>query len=229
MKTVIVTGAAGNLGRAVVNKFIAEGCRVTGTVFPGDTSSFDFPAGHFERVELDLGNENDSLSFVNGLITRFGVIDSAVLTVGAFASGKIPETSAADICKQYRQNFESAYHIARPVFTQMLKQKYGRIFLIGSRPGLSAADGRGMVAYGLAKSLLVRLAELMNDEARGMNVNAAVVVPSTIDTPQNREALPDAPFTDWVKAEDIAHAIYYHSSDEAKALRQSLIKVYNNA
>ncbi len=67
----------------------------------------------------------------------------------------------------------------------MLKQNSGRVFIIGSKPGLDARNGKGMVAYGLAKSLIFRLAELMNDEAKGKNVVTSVVVPSTIDTPQN--------------------------------------------
>ena len=82
--------------------------------------------------------------------------------------------------------------------------------------------------YGLAKSLIFRLAELMNDEAKGHNVVSAVVVPGTIDTPQNRKAMPGAHFDNWVKPEDIAGIIYYHTTEEAKTLRETVIKVYNN-
>ena len=92
----------------------------------------------------------------------------------------------------------------------MMQQGIGRIFLIGSRPGLDMRNSNGMTAYGLAKSLIFRLAELMNDEAKGSNVVTNVVVPSTIDTPQNRKAMPDAKFDTWVKPEDIANVIYYH-------------------
>jgi NAD(P)-dependent dehydrogenase (short-subunit alcohol dehydrogenase family) len=229
MKTAIVTGASGNLGQAVVKKFIAEGFKVIGTVIPNDPVKPDFPADKFEAAVVDLMNEEDAGRFVADVIAQYGSVDTAVLTVGGFAMGKIAETSSADILKQYRLNFETAYHVARPVFVQMMKQNSGRIFIIGSRPGLSAENGNGMVAYGLAKSLIVRLAELMNLEAKGKNVVTSVVVPSTIDTPQNRKAMPDADFSTWVKAEDIASVIYYHSSDEASALRETLIKVYNNA
>jgi NAD(P)-dependent dehydrogenase (short-subunit alcohol dehydrogenase family) len=86
----------------------------------------------------------------------------------------------------------------------MLKQNRGRIFIVGSKPGLDAKNGRGMVAYSLAKSLIFRLAELMNDEAKGKNVVINVVVPSTIDTAPNRGAMPDANFDSWVKPEAIA-------------------------
>src|SRR5258706_7703257 len=112
---------------------------------------------------------------------------------------------------------------------QMMKQSNGRIFIIGSRPGLDAKSGKGMVAYGLAKSLIFRLAELMNDEAKGHNVVTSVVVPSTIDTPQNRKSMPDAKFDNWVKPEAIADVIYWYCTDEASVLREPVIKVYNNA
>src|SRR5204863_927639 len=134
-----------------------------------------------------------------------------------------------DILKQYKLNFETAYDVARPVFVQMMKQNSGRIFIIGSKPGLEAKNGKGMIAYGLAKSLIFRLAELMNDEARGKNVVTSVVVPSTIDTETNRKAIPAANFGDWVKAEQIADVIHYYSTDTASALREPVIKVYNNA
>jgi NAD(P)-dependent dehydrogenase (short-subunit alcohol dehydrogenase family) len=229
MKTAIVTGASGNLGQAVIKKIIAEGYKVIGTVIPNDPVSIDFPAGSFEKMVVDLMNENDSSKFVGDIISKYGSVEAAILTVGGFAMGKIADTSAADILKQYKLNFETAYNVARPVFVQMMKQNRGRIFIIGSRPGLSAENGNGMVAYGLAKSLLIRLAELMNIEAKGKNVVTSVVVPSTIDTPQNRKAMPDADFSKWVKPEDLANIIYYHCSDEAAALRETIIKVYNNA
>jgi NADP-dependent 3-hydroxy acid dehydrogenase YdfG len=69
----------------------------------------------------------------------------------------------------------------------------------------------------------------MNEEAKGKNVVTSVVVPSTIDTPQNRKSMPDADPSKWVKAEDIANAIYFYCTEEASVLREPLIKVYNNA
>lgn len=229
MKIAIVTGSFGNLGQAVARKFIEEGYKVIGTATPNDPGSINFPADSFEKVVVDVTSEDDSQHFIESVIIKYGRVDVAVLTVGGFAMGYISETSSADILKQYKLNFETVYNVARHVFAQMMKQNSGRIFIIGSRPGLNAESGNGMVAYGLAKSLLLRLAELMNLEAKGKNVVTSVVVPSTIDTPQNRKAMPDVKFDNWVKPEDIANVIYYHSSVEAAALRETLIKVYNNA
>jgi len=229
MKTAIVTGASGNMGQAVVKKFIDERYKVIGTIIPNDPVPVDFPADKFEKVIVDLMSEDDSAKFVNEIITRHGSVDAAVLTVGGFAMGSVAETKTSDIAKQYKLNFETAYNVARPVFTQMLKQKSGRIFIIGSKPGLSSRYGKGMVAYGLAKSLIFRLAELMNDEAKGTNVVTTVIVPSTIDTPQNRKAMPDADPEKWVKPEAIADVIYFYCTDSAAVLREPVIKLYNNA
>ena len=229
MKTAIVTGASGNLGQTVVRKFIAEGYKVIGTIIPNDPTPMDFPTDRFEKSVVDLMNEEDSQKFVASVISKYGSVEAAVLTVGGFAMGKIADTSTADIMKQYKLNFETAYNVARPVFVQMMKQNSGRIFIVGSRPGLDAKSGKGMVAYGLAKSLIFRLAELMNDEANGHNVVASVIVPSTIDTPQNRKSMPEANFKDWVRADEIADVIYYHCTDEGNALREIIIKVYGNS
>jgi NAD(P)-dependent dehydrogenase (short-subunit alcohol dehydrogenase family) len=228
-KTVIVTGASGNMGQAVVKKFLAQGYQVVATTIPNDPVPFEIEDTKLEKIVVDLMDEAESEKFVQQVIAKHGSIYAAVLTVGGFAMGKIADTKTADIYKQYKLNFETAYNVARPAFVQMMKQGSGRIFIIGSKPGLSAKNGKGMVAYGLGKSLIFRLAELMNDEAKGHNIVTSVIVPSTIDTPQNRKAMPDAKFENWVKPEAIAEAIYFYCTDEAAVLREPVIKVYNNA
>jgi NAD(P)-dependent dehydrogenase (short-subunit alcohol dehydrogenase family) len=225
----IVTGASGNLGQAVVKKFIDEGYFVIGTVIPNDTAQINFPADKFKKIVVDLMSEDDAQKFVESVIAKHGSIDAAVLTVGGFAMGKIADTKTTDILKQYKLNFETAYNVARPAFLQMMKQEKGKIFIVGSKPGLDARNGKGMVAYSLAKSLIFRLSELMNDEAKGKNVVTSVVVPSTIDTPQNRKEMPDANFNNWIKPEAIADVIYWHCTDEASVIREPVIKVYNQA
>ncbi len=227
MNVAIVTGASGNMGQAVVKKFIYEGYFVVGTIIPNDPVAMGFPPDKFEKVVVDLVNEDDSQKFIDTILEKHESIDVAVLTVGGFAMGKIAETKTADISKQYKLNFETAYNVARPVFVQMIKQNSGRIFIIGSKPGLDAKYGKGMVAYGLAKSLLFRLAELLNDEAKGKNVVTSVVVPSTIDTPQNRQSMPDASFDNWVKPEAIADVIYWHCTEKSSVLREPVLKIYN--
>ncbi|MEO8766418.1 MAG: SDR family NAD(P)-dependent oxidoreductase [Ginsengibacter sp.] len=227
MKLAIVTGGSGNMGQAIVRKFIKEEYYVIGTVSPGDVAPLDFPMENFEKVVVDLMSEDDSQDFIKATIGKHGRIDAAILTVGGFAMGNISETKTAEISKQYKLNFETAYNVARPVFVHMLKQNHGRMFFVGSKPGLSMWDGKGMAAYSLAKSLVFRLAELMNDEAKGKDVVTSVVVPSTIDTPFNRKSIPDANFDNWVKTEAIADVIHWYCTDAAMVLREPILKVYN--
>lgn len=228
MKTAIVTGAAGNLGQAIVKKFLAEGLTVIGTTTNNKSLPFSDDK-KFEAIVVDLTNEEEAQKFVELVIKKNGNIDIAVLTVGGFAMNRIAETSMADIKKQYKLNFETTYNIARPVFIQMMKQGNGRIFLTGSRPGSDMKFSKGMIAYGLSKSLIFRLAELMNEEAKGTNVVTSVISPSTIDTPQNRETMPDADFSKWVTAESIATIVYAYSTPGMGIIREPLIKVYNNS
>ena len=194
-----------------------------------DPVQVDFDLDKFEKIIVDLMSEDDAQKFIDSVIEKHGRIDAAILTVGGFAMGNIADTKTSDIAKQYKLNFETAYNVARPVFIQMMKQNSGRIFLVGSRPGLDAKSGKGMVAYGLGKSLIFRLAELMNDEAKGQNVVTAVLVPSTIDTPQNRKTMPKADPDIWVKPEAIADTIYFYCTDGAAVLREPVIKLYNNS
>ena len=229
MQTAIVTGASGNLGQSVIKRFLKEGWTVTGTIIPNDPVKIKIRDSNFEAVIADLMKEESAKSFVDTVIQKNKRLDAAILTVGGFDMGKISETSATDILKQYKLNFETAYHVARPAFLQMMKQGSGRIFLIGSRPGSDMKNSKGMVAYGLAKSLIFRLAELMNEEAKATNVVINVIVPSTIDTPQNRKSMPDADFSKWVTPEAISEIIYFYCSDKAAILREPVIKVYGNS
>ena len=229
MKTAIVTGASGNLGQAVIKKLIDGGYRIIGTVIPNDPIPLDFSSGHFEKVVVDLMNEDAAQKFIDSVIEKYKSIDVTVLTVGGFAMGKIVETKTGDILKQYKLNFATTYNVARPVFVHMMQQGRGRIFIIGSKPGLEARYGKGMAAYSLSKSLIFRLAELMNDEAKGSNVVTSVIVPSTIDTPQNRQSMPEAKHHTWVKPEQIADVIQFYSDDASSVIREPVVKVYNNA
>lgn len=229
MKTAIVTGASGNLGKAVVKKLLNSNYHVIGIVPPADKFFIDIDNPNFEKVELDLLNESASEDLVLNLLKKYSSIDVAVLTVGGFAAGNIAETSTGQIMQQVEVNFCTTYNIVRPVFKQMMQQSYGRLFMIGSRPGASASYSNGMVAYGLGKSLVFRLADLLNIESKGKNIVTSVVVPSTIDTPQNRLAMPTIDPASWVTVDQIADILYYHCTDEASSLRESRINIYGNS
>ncbi len=229
MRTIFISGATGNLGKAVVKCFLDAGDKVYGTLLPGEALQEGLFTEQFVPVTVDLNNEAAAELAIGNIISKQGSIDVAVLTAGGFTMGDIASTSSAHILAQFNLNVATAYHAARPIFQHMLSKGKGRIFMVGSRPGLDMHQSKGMVAYGLTKSLIFRLAELMNDEAKGKDLVTSVIVPSTIDTPENRTSMPDADYTKWVKAESIAELVYYHSSENAAALREPILKIYGGA
>jgi NAD(P)-dependent dehydrogenase (short-subunit alcohol dehydrogenase family) len=227
--TVLISGASGNMGQAMVAKFLGEGFRVTGIVPPNDKIKMDISDPELTLSTVDLSNEPDTGKAIQELIHTNGSIDAAILTVGGFAMGDIAATSGEDISRQYQLNFLTAYHVVRPLFLHMMTIGRGKIFLVGSRPGMEMKTGKGMTAYALAKSLIFRLAELLNEEARGTDIVTTVIVPSTIDTPQNRAAMPDANFTQWVSPAAIAEAVYFYCTDQAAAIREPVIKLFSRS
>lgn len=227
-KTIIITGAGGNLGKAVAKKFMDEGYTVVGTVH-SKSNATNSAKNSFEEVKIDLLNEESCKKFVQDVVAKNGNIDVAVLTAGGFVMGNIDSTTTGDIYKQYQLNFETAYNVARFVFIQMMQQNSGRIFLIGSRQGLEASKGKQSIAYTLSKSLIFRLAEVLNAEAKGKDVVTNVIVPSIIDTTQNRTSMPDSNFSDWVKPSEIADTIFFYSGEGAKSIREPVIKMFNKS
>jgi NAD(P)-dependent dehydrogenase (short-subunit alcohol dehydrogenase family) len=229
MKTVIITGANGNLGTTVTNHFLEKGYRVVVTVMTEQMRA-DIPTHPQLQVEVvDLGNESTTAAFVEGVIAQYKVVDAALMLVGGFAMGNVASTASAAIQQQIDLNFSTAYHITRPLFPHMLNNQEGRLVFIGARPALEPAAGMNLVAYGLSKSLLFKLAEYLNAEAKGTNVVATVVAPSTLDTPLNRKSMPDIDPEIWVKPQKLAEVLEFIVSDQSSILRETVLKVYNNA
>jgi NAD(P)-dependent dehydrogenase (short-subunit alcohol dehydrogenase family) len=229
MKTVIITGANGNLGMAVTRFFLNKQYRVIATV-ANEAMQAELRTEALPDVYVvDLTDETATGNFVAAVIDKYQTIDAALLLVGGFAMGSVADTSSAAIDQQLSLNFKTAYHAARPLFQHMLVKGQGRIVFIGARPALEPAAGKDLVAYGLSKSLLFKLADYMNEEAKGKNVTATVVAPSTLDTALNRKSMPDVNPDNWVKPEALAAILEFIVSDAGAPLRESVYKVYNNA
>lgn len=227
-KNVLITGASGNLGKATVDKFLKEGYNVIATVTPGKT--LGFPAPEVKMYEADLTDENAVNIVVKQIIADHSSLHAALLLVGGFAPGTIQSTDGILLKKMLSLNFDTAYFVVRPVFQQMLTQPGGgRIVLVGSRPALHAKEGKNTLAYALSKSLIFKLADFLNAEGSSKNVTTSVIVPSTIDTEVNRNAMPDKDFTAWVKPEEIAEAIAFLCSEHGNPLRETVLKIYNRA
>ncbi|MEP6750918.1 MAG: SDR family NAD(P)-dependent oxidoreductase [Bacteroidota bacterium] len=229
MKTFIITGANGNLGTSCVKKFLAEGYKVIAVDGNNNHLAFAADNANYEFATVNLTNEEETNSFITGQITKHGKIDGALMLVGGFAAGNMAATTGADIHKMFSLNFESAYFMARPLLQHMQQNNFGRLIFVGARPALLAAQGKDLLAYSLTKSLLFKLAEFINEESKGKNITATVIVPSTIDTVINRKSMPDADPSNWVTPEALSEVMAFIASDKGNVLRESVLKVYNNA
>ncbi|HVM86903.1 MAG TPA: SDR family NAD(P)-dependent oxidoreductase [Puia sp.] len=229
MKNIIITGANGNLGTATVKKFLDSGYRVIAVDGKDDHLLFAKSNTNFEFHSINLVDENETGLFVQSVIQKNLRVDGALMLVGGFAMGKVIETTGTDIQKQFSLNFDTAYFLARPLIGHMQQNGYGRLVFIGARPAINPAQGKDVIAYALAKSLLFRLVEFINEENKGKNITASVVVPSTIDTVINRKSMPDANPDNWVKPEQLAEVLEFICSEKGNAVREAVYKVYNNA
>jgi NAD(P)-dependent dehydrogenase (short-subunit alcohol dehydrogenase family) len=228
-KTVIITGGNGNLGLAVTQKFLDRGYNVIVTVI-NEAAKKDLPVhDNLQADVVNLTNEGETASFIASVIDKYKKVDAALMLVGGFAMGNITTTTGMEIGKQLTLNFDTAYFTTRPLFQHMLDNGSGRLVYIGSRPALEAKSGKDLLAYALSKSLLFKLADFLNEEAKGKNVTATVVVPSTLDTPGNRQNIPGADPADWVRPEQIADILELVTSEKGSPLREAVLKVYNNS
>lgn len=227
MQTVLITGAGGHLGTTVTRYFLNKGYKVIAAVHHEHGGGTPNP--QLVAASVDLTSEEAAASFVTQMIASHGPIHAALLLAGGFAAGDIQHTSIGDVRAQMQLNFDTAYNVVRPLFTDMLSRGTGRIVLIGSKPALQPALAKHMIAYALSKAMLVQLAEMLNQAAKGTNVTVSVVAPSTIDTEINRKSMPDASFEDWVKPEKLAEILEFVCSDAASVLRETVLKAYHNA
>ncbi len=229
MNTILVTGANGGLGLKVVDRLLKDGPEVIAVTGKGGAGILE-KNPNLKIVEVDLLNEQESLNFVKQAITKYPLMDAAVLLVGGFAMGKLTDTKKADLNKMISINFYTAYHLVRPLLKFFLSRpEGGRFILVGSRPGLNADAGKDFFAYALSKAMIFKLAEFINAEGKDKNVTATVIVPSTIDTEANRNAMPNADFSKWVPAENIADAISFSLSETGRMLREHIVKIYNRS
>lgn len=225
-KVVLITGATGNLGSAVVKEFLQADYKVVGTVEPGQLPKEN---DGVKYVEADLSKEKPAAATVKEVVEKYGRLDAAIMLVGGFAMGNIENTGADELDKMFSLNFKTAFFTAKPAFEQMKKNGGGRLVFIGAKPAIEPTASRETLAYGLSKSLIFQLSSVLNETGRKEGITSSVVVPSIIDTPPNRKSMPDADFSKWVKPEKIAKTIAFICSEEGDALRQGVYKVYGDS
>jgi NAD(P)-dependent dehydrogenase (short-subunit alcohol dehydrogenase family) len=229
-RTVIVTGAAGNLGRAVAQAFRSEGARlVLVDRVPGRLQDLypdlvDAP-DHYLATPVDLLDTDAVGKMVRETLARFGRIDVLANTVGGYRAGSPVHETALDAWDfMLDLNARTALIVSQAVIPIMIEQGQGKIIHVASRAALQG--GSRMVAYSVAKSAVVRLTESASAELKRKGINVNCIVPGTIDTPQNREAMPDADRSRWVQPEAIADVMLFLASDASRAIHGAAIPVY---
>lgn len=226
-KTTLITGAGGNLGGAVVKRLTDGGRHLLATVHNAD-SVHSMQSEQVEAVALDLTNESDVQAFVAQQTTQKD-LEAAILLAGGFSPGSLLKTDGTAIKKMLALNFETAFYLVRELLPVFEKRGGGQFVLVGARPALDPKAGKDLAAYAFSKTLVFKLAEFINAYGKDKGINATVIVPSIIDTPPNREAMPDADFSKWVTPEAIADAIAFTLSDSGRQMKESILKMYNES
>ena len=226
-RAVIVTGGSGALGRAVVTRFLSAGDRVVVPwILKAERDAIEaeegdeIAGGRLLLVEADLAEEAGARAAASALP------DAEVLVngVGGFLGGPhVVETELEVWDRMFRMNVRTAVAMSRAVLPGMLSRGRGAIVNIASRAAFDRPAG--LAAYASAKAAIVVLTETLQREveSRGVRVNA--VVPTTIDTPANRAAMPGADFSQWTPPARIADVIHWLASDASASVRGALVPV----
>jgi NAD(P)-dependent dehydrogenase (short-subunit alcohol dehydrogenase family) len=225
-KTIIVSGATGYLGAEVVQKLTESKYRLSLIVGKRNPQEYDHLANATSQV-VDLLDEKATENFVEEVFAREGRVHGAVLLVGGFAVGDIKNTADEDIRNMMNVNFLTAFHMVRPLLERFEAQGHGQIILVGSKAAMNPVQGASAFAYTLSKKMLLNLAEMIN--AQYSTITASVIVPSTMDTPATRSAMPNADYTQWVSTRDVAESIDFLLSEAGSQLREPVLKIYNHA
>lgn len=214
---VIVTGAAGVLGRAVVDYFAERGATV---------AQLDVVAIDNEHVSAvcDLTKLDSAKGAIESLATTMGGVDVLANVAGGFAMGDPVHETTDDTWEfLFDINSRTMLNAARAVVPHMQRAQRGKIINIGARAGATGSAMMG--AYSASKSVVMRLTESMAAELKEDGINVNAVLPSIIDTERNRSDMPDADFNNWVKPEALAEVIGFLASPAADPIHGALIPV----
>lgn len=225
-KTVMVTGAGGNLGRAVAHAFEQRGANLVLVDRQRDGLETAFGSENAQRMFLacDLLDQEQVKAGVNSVLQRYKKIDVLCNLAGGFRMGSpVHETSDQDWNFLFDINARSMLHTVRAVTPHMLESGGGKIVNVGAYSALKGVAQ--MAAYCAAKDVVIRLTEAMATELRERNINVNCVLPTIIDTPENRAAMPDADPARWVAPAALADAIAFLASDAARAVHGAALPV----
>lgn len=232
-QVVMVTGATGNLGSSVARSFMSNGANLALIDRGADRLQQTFSdlvdsKDHYLGNCADLTNPEDVNDVVQQTTDYFGRIHVLVHTVGGYRAGEpLHETSIDTWNFMIDLNARSTFIICHAVIPHMLSGGMGKIVTIGARPGLKGSANAS--AYGAAKSAMIRLTESMAEEYKAQGINVNCVIPGTIDTNQNREAMPQADYSRWVTPESLSNVILFLTSEAARDVHGAVIPVYGKS
>jgi NAD(P)-dependent dehydrogenase (short-subunit alcohol dehydrogenase family) len=223
-----VSGGTGALGQAICRHLLRAGATVCvpyAVREEWDALPSQVPAEHRSRLHGDPTDVTDEAAFgafVRTVLGRHRRLDVLVNAVGGFAGGDLASTSVAEWNRMMTLNLTSAVVACRSVLPAMAQAGYGRIVNVASRAVVPPAGG--FIAYTVSKAAVITLTQaLAREVATGITVNA--VLPSTMDTPANRRAMPDADRSGWVSTDTVAAAIAWLASDAAGSVSGTLVPV----
>ena len=219
-KIVVITGAAGALGRVVADRALNDGA----TVAVIDHGHNDIPSTP-QRLQIggvDLSDASHAAKAIDDVVSQLGRIDVLINIAGAFKFETIADGSNESWETMHRLNLLTALNASHAAVPHLVKSSAGRIVNIGAIGALEASGGMG--PYAASKAGVHRLTEALAAELKGkITVNA--VLPSTIDTSANRRDMPNADFSKWVTPDELASVILFLASDAASAITGALLPV----
>jgi len=225
-RTVIVTGAAGNLGRAVAAAFAARGADLVLVDLKEEALAKTYGAADAKRLlaPCNLLEPTQVEKLAQLAVERYGRIDALCNLAGGFRMGEpVHATAAATLDFLLDLNVRTMLNAAHAVVPRMLAAGGGKVVNVGA---FAAQKGAAMMgAYVAAKSAVIRLTESMAAELREQNINVNCVLPTIIDTPENRAAMPKADPSRWVAPADLASVIAFLASDAARAIHGAAVPV----
>src|SRR4051812_24240393 len=225
-RTVIVTGAAGNLGKAVADAFEKQGANLVLVDLKRENLEKAFGSENERRAfaAANLLEAAGATSIVQAALARYGRIDVLCNIAGGFRMGEtVHETSEENWDFLFDINARTVLHAVRAVVPHMVSAGGGKIVNIGAFAAQKGVAQMG--AYIASKSTVIRMTEAMAAELREKNINVNCVLPTIIDTPENRSAMPKADPAKWVAAGDLANVIVFLASDAARAVHGAAVPV----